>query len=54
MEQAHLGPLGKDAQVYPWEEHENPWELIATGLRARGLATPHGWLSKQRAKSQGL
>ncbi len=39
MEQAHLGPLGKDAQVYPWEEHENPWELIATGLRARGLAT---------------
>ena len=39
MEQAHLGPLGKDADVYAWEEHESPWELIAKGLRARGLAT---------------
>ena len=39
MEQAHLGPLGKDADVFAWEEHESPWELIAKGLRARSLAT---------------
>ena len=39
MEQAHKGPLGTDAEVLAWEEHESPWELIAKGLRARGLAT---------------
>ena len=39
MEQAHLGPLGKDAQVYAWEEHESPYALIAKGLAARGLST---------------
>lgn len=39
MEQAHLGPLGKDATVYPWEEHEDPYARIATGLRDRGLST---------------
>lgn len=39
LEQAHLGPLGKDADVYAWEEHEDPWALIASGLRTRGLST---------------
>jgi Xaa-Pro dipeptidase len=39
MEQAHRGPLGKNADVYAWEEHESPYELIAKGLKARGLAT---------------
>ncbi len=39
MEQARLGPLGKDATVYAWEEHESPYALIAQGLKARGLST---------------
>jgi Xaa-Pro dipeptidase len=39
MEQAHLGPLGKDADVYAWEEHEDPYALIADGLKKRGLTT---------------
>ncbi len=39
MEQARLGPLGKDAEVFAWEEHENPYALIAQGLKARGLST---------------
>jgi Xaa-Pro dipeptidase len=39
MEQAHLGPLGKDADVYAWEEDESPYELIAKGFKARGLST---------------
>jgi Xaa-Pro dipeptidase len=39
MEQAHVGPLGKDATVYAWEEHESPYALIAQGLKARGLNT---------------
>lgn len=39
MEQAHLGPLGKGAEVYAWEENESPYELIAKGLKARSLST---------------
>jgi Xaa-Pro dipeptidase len=39
MEQAHQGPLGKDADVYAWEENEDPYALIAKGLKARSLAT---------------
>ena len=39
MEQAHLGPLGQDATVYAWEEHEDPYAFMAKGLRERGLAT---------------
>ena len=39
MEQAHLGPLGRDAEVMAWEEHENPYELLRTGLASRGLST---------------
>lgn len=39
MEQAHQGPLGREADVYAWEEDQDPYALIARGLRARGLAT---------------
>jgi len=39
MEQAREGPLGADAQIYAWEEDENPHALVAQGFRARGLAT---------------
>ncbi len=39
MEQAHLGPLGKEADVYAWEEHESPYALIAQGFKTRGLST---------------
>jgi len=39
MEQAHQGPLGADADVYAWEEDEDPYALIASGLKDRGLAT---------------
>jgi Xaa-Pro dipeptidase len=39
MEQLHQGPLGKDATVYAWEEHESPYALIAQGLKTRGLST---------------
>ncbi len=37
-EQLTRGPLG-NAQVYTWEEHENPYARVAEGLRDRGLAT---------------
>lgn len=39
MEQAHQGPLGADATVLAWEEDEDPYALIAKGLRYRGLTT---------------
>ncbi len=39
MEQAHLGPLGKDAEVFAWEEHESPYALIAQALKTRGMST---------------
>ena len=39
MEQAHLGPLGSDTDVYAWEENESPHALISKGLKARGLST---------------
>ena len=39
MEQAHQGPLGRDADVYAWEEDESPYALIAKGLKARSLST---------------
>jgi Xaa-Pro dipeptidase len=39
LEQALNGPLGKDATVYAWEEHEDPYEFLAKGLRDRGMAT---------------
>jgi Xaa-Pro dipeptidase len=39
MEQVALGPMQGTADVYPWEEHEDPYAVIATALRARGLTT---------------
>lgn len=39
LEQAHLGPLGKEATVYAWEEHEDPYVFFAKGLKDRGLST---------------
>jgi Xaa-Pro dipeptidase len=39
MEQVALGPMTDGADIYPWEESEDPYALIAGGLRARGLAT---------------
>ncbi|MHB1191918.1 MAG: M24 family metallopeptidase [Longimicrobiales bacterium] len=36
-EQLAAGPLGS-AQVYTWDEHESPYQLVAEGLRARGIA----------------
>ncbi|MHB1313191.1 MAG: M24 family metallopeptidase [Gemmatimonadaceae bacterium] len=38
LEQARTGPLGTGAEVMAWEEDESPYALIATGLRARGIA----------------
>lgn len=37
-EQLALGPLD-DAGVYTWQEHENPYERVAQGLRDRGITT---------------
>ncbi len=39
LEQARAGPLGAGAEVLAWEEDESPYELIAKGLRARGIAS---------------
>lgn len=36
-EQLKLGPLG-DAEVLTWNEHENPYALVANGLKSRGIA----------------
>ncbi len=37
MEQVALGPMSGGADVYAWEESEDPYALIADGLRSRGL-----------------
>ena len=39
LEQARLGPLGADTQVLTWEEDESPYQRVAEGLRAAGIAT---------------
>src|SRR5206468_5940113 len=39
MEQVKQGPLGTGTEVMTWQEDESPTALIATALRARGLAT---------------
>jgi Xaa-Pro dipeptidase len=39
LEQVAAGPLGRDAEVLTWEEHEDPYALVAAGLKARGAAT---------------
>jgi Xaa-Pro dipeptidase len=38
-EQIEAGPLKGSADVLTWEEHESPYQLIAEGLRARGIST---------------
>ena len=38
-EQIDAGPLKGSADVLTWEEHESPYQLLAEGLRARGIAT---------------
>ncbi len=37
-EQIASGPVGANADVRTWEEHENPYERVAQGLRDRGIA----------------
>jgi len=37
-EQLDLGPFGGDTQVYTWQEHEDPYALVAQGLSDRGIA----------------
>ncbi|MGA1360531.1 MAG: M24 family metallopeptidase [Gemmatimonadaceae bacterium] len=39
MEQVALGPMRGSADVYAWEEHEDPYALVARALRDRGLTT---------------
>ncbi len=39
LEQAHTGPLGAGTDVLAWEEDESPYDLLAKGLRSRGIAT---------------
>ncbi len=38
-EQLDNGPTGADGEVLIWEENENPYRLVAEGLRARGIAS---------------
>jgi Xaa-Pro dipeptidase len=37
-EQISAGPLGGQADVRTWQEDENPYPLVATGLKDRGIA----------------
>jgi Xaa-Pro dipeptidase len=39
LEQARTGPLGSGTQVLTWEEDQSPYQRVAEGLRAAGLAT---------------
>ena len=38
MEQVALGPMAGGADVYAWEESEDPYTLIAQGFRSRGMS----------------
>jgi len=38
-EQIASGPLGSSADVRTWEEHEDPYQRVAQGLRDRGVAS---------------
>ena len=38
-EQIAKGPLGGSADVRTWEEHEDPYERVAQGLKDRGIAS---------------
>jgi Xaa-Pro dipeptidase len=37
-EQLDMGPLGSEADVLIWQEHEDPYARVAQGLRDRGIA----------------
>ena len=37
-EQLGNGPIGAEGEVLTWEENEDPYRLVADGLRARGIA----------------
>ena len=39
MEQIAEGPLDKDPDVRTWQEDENPYALVAQGLKDRGIAS---------------
>lgn len=39
MEQVAMGPMTDGADVYAWEEDEDPYALVAGGLRARSLSS---------------
>ncbi|HEY9450459.1 MAG TPA: Xaa-Pro peptidase family protein [Gemmatimonadaceae bacterium] len=39
MEQLKNGPMASGADILAWHEHESPYELIAKGLKDRGIAT---------------
>ena len=39
MEQVALGPMRGGADIYAWEEHEDPYALVARALQDRGLTT---------------
>ncbi len=38
-EQLGLGPFGTNADVLTWHEHENPYVLVAQGLKKRAILT---------------
>jgi Xaa-Pro dipeptidase len=38
-EQLDRGPLGTEADVLIWQEHEDPYERVAQGLRDRGISS---------------
>ena len=38
-EQIARGPLGNSADVRTWEEHEDPYQRIAQGLKDRGISS---------------
>lgn len=38
-EQLNSGPLGSQTEIMTWQENEDPYALVAQGLRDRGLAT---------------
>ena len=39
QEQIEAGPLKGTADVMVWEEHEDPYQRVAEGLRSRGITT---------------
>ena len=40
MEQIALGPFGGDPDLRLWQEDEDPYALVAEGLKDRGLSSP--------------